>query len=254
MALREVDITKFPSFEKVHRFSHTLPATLDYRPQLMTVRNQGTEDSCVGEASACMKEWQENQSFGLEEYMSPQFVYNCRPNYPSDGMYLSDAMNILTTLGCPLERTYNYGIIQHENEIPAAAMTEAAYFKISSNSYITTSAGLQQALVQNGVCIISFPIYNNSTTFWVQGSGQSEEGGHCVAVVGYTADSFILRNSWGASWGSDGYTMFPFSQWDLHWDCFTSVNLPTTYRPSETPYVPPDVASSSSCCGKCGIQ
>lgn len=30
-------------------------------------------------------------------------------------------------------------------------------------------------------------------------------GGHAVAVVGYTADRFIIRNSWGTGWGDDGY-------------------------------------------------
>ena len=31
-------------------------------------------------------------------------------------------------------------------------------------------------------------------------------GGHCVAIVGYTADKrFIVRNSWGTGWGDNGY-------------------------------------------------
>ncbi|VVB89173.1 Papain family cysteine protease [uncultured archaeon] len=29
--------------------------------------------------------------------------------------------------------------------------------------------------------------------------------GHAVALVGYTADSFIVRNSWGEGWGDKGY-------------------------------------------------
>ena len=28
---------------------------------------------------------------------------------------------------------------------------------------------------------------------------------HGVAAVGYTSNSFIVRNSWGASWGVEGY-------------------------------------------------
>lgn len=30
-------------------------------------------------------------------------------------------------------------------------------------------------------------------------------GGHCVAIVGYTKDRFIVRNSWDTSWGDLGY-------------------------------------------------
>jgi len=30
-------------------------------------------------------------------------------------------------------------------------------------------------------------------------------GGHAVALVGYTADRFIVRNSWGTGWGDKGF-------------------------------------------------
>ena len=31
-------------------------------------------------------------------------------------------------------------------------------------------------------------------------------GGHAIAVVGYTTDGrFIIRNSWGTSWGDRGF-------------------------------------------------
>ena len=28
---------------------------------------------------------------------------------------------------------------------------------------------------------------------------------HCVTAVGYTQDYWIIRNSWGTTWGEDGY-------------------------------------------------
>lgn len=30
-------------------------------------------------------------------------------------------------------------------------------------------------------------------------------GGHAVLLVGFTETSWILQNSWGSSWGSNGY-------------------------------------------------
>lgn len=39
-------------------------------------------------------------------------------------------------------------------------------------------------------------------------------GGHAVALVGYTSDRFVVRNSWGTSWGDKGfgYTSLAYSQ------------------------------------------
>jgi C1A family cysteine protease len=34
---------------------------------------------------------------------------------------------------------------------------------------------------------------------------ETARGGHAVSVVGYTADRFIIRNSWGTSWGDKGF-------------------------------------------------
>ena len=32
-----------------------------------------------------------------------------------------------------------------------------------------------------------------------------ERGGHAIALVGYTPDRFIVRNSWGTGWGDKGF-------------------------------------------------
>lgn len=34
---------------------------------------------------------------------------------------------------------------------------------------------------------------------------KTQPTGHCVALVGYTPDRFIVRNSWGTNWGDNGF-------------------------------------------------
>ena len=45
------------------------------------------------------------------------------------------------------------------------------------------------------------------------GSGEGVVGGHAVLAVGYddVAQRFIVRNSWGTSWGLDGYFTMPYA-------------------------------------------
>ena len=47
--------------ESIYPPGEPLPQTLDLRKDLMKIRDQGNQGSCVAQAGACMKEWQEWQ-------------------------------------------------------------------------------------------------------------------------------------------------------------------------------------------------
>jgi hypothetical protein len=38
-------------------------------------------------------------------------------------------------------------------------------------------------------------------------------GGHSFAIVGYTADGFIVQNSWGPKWGRGGFGVLAYGDW-----------------------------------------
>ena len=40
--------------------------------------------------------------------------------------------------------------------------------------------------------------------------------GHAVAIVGYTAEGFIVQNSWGKGWGRDGFALLPYEDYLMH--------------------------------------
>ena len=42
-------------------------------------------------------------------------------------------------------------------------------------------------------------------------------GGHAVSIVGYTPTYFIIRNSWGPSWGHKG---FAYASYEYATDAF----------------------------------
>ena len=49
-------------------------------------------------------------------------------------------------------------------------------------------------------------------------------GGHCVTIVGYNKKEFIIRNSWGTGWNNGGYTTYPYNQFGVHWEIWTSID------------------------------
>ncbi|MEK6801582.1 MAG: C1 family peptidase [Nitrospirota bacterium] len=42
------------------------------------------------------------------------------------------------------------------------------------------------------------------------------KGLHAFAIVGYTSDGFIIQNSWGRTWGSEGLALLHYEDWMEH--------------------------------------
>jgi len=209
--------------ESIYPVSIKLPKVWDLRNQLTSVRDQGTQGICSAQTAACIKEWQEKVDIGRSGHFSPQFVYNLRPNKDSSGMYPRDTMDILNKIGIVSEKDYPYN---SRKKISTALAEKANKFKIMGYAQIGTIDSLKKALYANGPCYIAFPVYNgNKREFWKQEfSNQPSQGGHAVTVVGYLKDSFIIRNSWSSGWGDKGYTYYKFTDWGMHWECWTALD------------------------------
>jgi len=202
-----------------------LPKELDLRKDLQPIRSQGGQGTCSAQTASCMKEWQEKKNINLNEYFSPQFIYNLRENYPNSGMYGRNTMQILQKIGCCREIHYPYETDKDKNTVSDKAKEYASNYKIKSYAQVKTIDGLKMALYKNGPCYISFPTYNNTTTFWKpENNSQKMNGGHAVTVVGYNKEGFIIRNSWGMKWNNNGYTIYPYTQFGSHWEIWTTID------------------------------
>ena len=208
----------------------SLPAVIDYRDVLLPVRNQGNQGSCFAMSVACMKEYQEKQDYGLNEYLSPQFFYNIRGNlYDNDknndeGMYGRNVMKLLMEYGICSEKIYPYGRIQYKNKISEYCFTEAKNHKIKGYGRVLSIEALKYSLKYNGLCLIVFPIYNYGPQMWIKNNKDIFLGGHAMTVVGYLDNCFIIRNSWGLDWGDNGYSYYYFNDWGAHWEVWTTID------------------------------
>ena len=226
----------------------------DYRNNILPVRNQGSQGTCYAQVASCVKEWQEERyKMSQKAYFSPQFFYNHR-NYFNNGkqdgedlnedygMTGRDVMRILKNVGICDESLYPYGTIQKESEIDSNIKSLAKVNVIKSYARVETLQGLKNSLLLNGPCLIAFPVYNYFDQMWLNIFDNELLGGHAMTVVGFDdyKQHFIIRNSWGKSWGDQGYCYYNYKDWNSHWECWTTVDL--EYEKPKEPEPEPEPA------------
>jgi C1A family cysteine protease len=138
------------------------------------------------------------------------------------GAVIRDGIKVIASKGVPSEDLWGYDISKFAEQPSQAAINEAVQFEgIKYKSIDNTNKQLLVNALLNG-----FPVSCGITVFE---SFMSEEvaktgivpmpniktervvGGHAIAVVGYNHedDRFLMRNSWGTSWGMKGYFTIP---------------------------------------------
>lgn len=166
-----------------------LPTDYSYRKYLPAVINQGELSICVPCSVSAYLNWKKNLENGerRDNKVAMMDIYGCKTN-DTDGMTFKEAFHFL----------------RHEG-----VRSNAGLLKINSYARIMNPLSLRYAIVMNGPCFAALPVYSDDCDFWVKKPGQTLLGYHAICIVGYNEKSFIIRNSWGASFCDDGYTEIP---------------------------------------------
>ena len=211
----------------------------DYRNELLDIRNQGYQGTCYAQSASCVKEWQEKKYLiSSDSYFSPQFIYNHRDYWNNNikdgndinedyGMQGRDLMKIMKNIGVCDEYLYPYYKIEKSIDIQEDIKQIAKKNVIKHYCKILSLNGLKKSLINNGPCLIAFPVYNYSDQMWIKRKNEKQIGGHAMTVVGFDDiyGYFIIRNSWGKNWGNNnGYTYYYYKDWNSHWECWTTID------------------------------
>ena len=219
------------NLESVRPFSSTgytkrdiaIPTVVDYRKYMLPVRDQGNRPTCAAHTFSSIMEFQYMRTDADFRYNSPMYIYNLKEG-EGDGMYGSDLERIGSNYGICSEVEFpfinsNWGVKPDEETISLGKTC-----KIKDMVVLNSIEDVKKFLTFYGPCYIAFPVYNGSDRFWNQRDGEDFAGGHAVAMVGFDKTGFILRNSWGKSWGEEGHTMFPYDDFGKHWEILGFIN------------------------------
>jgi C1A family cysteine protease len=206
-----------------------LPSSVDLRAKCPPVYDQGDLGSCTGNAIAAAVQF-DREKQGLQPDFVPSrlfIYYNERViegTVDTDaGANIRDGIKVVAKLGAPPEPEWPYDIHAFAEQPPNEVFADALKDTVVSYSRVPQSLTQMRGCLAAGFPIVfGFTVYDRFEGPQVRRTGivplpnpQSESvvGGHAVMAVGYddSEQRFIVRNSWGASWGMQGYFTMPYA-------------------------------------------
>lgn len=204
-----------------------LPLKVDLRKPWWTINNQVNTGSCVGWATAdgvMRYHLVQANRLAQNQLLSPRFVwmasketdqFTSRPEtfIEGAGTSLKTAMDVVRKYGTVLDSELPFKIttlmfVGNENTFYASASTRRAanYFNLGKNlaqwkSWLANNGPILAGLSVDATWDNAASTNGKLDTF----QPNTVRGGHAVCIVGYTADRFIIRNSWGIPWGDKGF-------------------------------------------------
>jgi len=254
----ENEIAKYALAMPMEAAAVALPASINHAKQMSPIKNQGSRGTCVAQTLTAVHEFYRKVSGDPQDF-SEQFLYHetkqidGSPN--SCGTWQVKAATVLSSLGQCREMVWTYNPMPpcNDNGVePANARTDAAAFRLQTvilNSRDVNA--IKSALAGGSVLGFSIPVYDS----WFRSpytkqtgrintriGNEPSVGGHAMCLIGYEDDAstpgggfFVLRNSWGTSWGAQcpygaGNGTIPYAY--IANDCWEAV---TTAPPRPAP-------------------
>lgn len=186
------------------------PETLDWRNEgrVNPVKNQGQCGSCWAFATIASLEGLHAAHGSLLSFAEQQLV-DCSSSYGNagcNGGWVQDGLQYAIANGITLEANYPYTAADGN----CNTNVKNEFQPTGCVNVVNTNEGITQALQagptpvyveadQDAFQLYSGGVLDDPNCF---AEGQID---HAVTAVGYTTDAWIIRNSWGPSWGEAGY-------------------------------------------------
>ena len=201
-------------------FRGTRPSCVDWRDKgaVLAVKDQGDCGSSWAFGITGVIEGQNYLKHNSKEPLSEQNLIDCSKGFDNHGCYGGNAINsykyIIRTGGIDTEDSYSYTTTD-----TAMCLFNASKIGATIEDYRLLPFGDEEVLtnaiatigpikVQIDASLKTFHLYNGTGVYYSKNCS-SVILDHVVLAVGYGTENgrnyYIVKNSWGASWGADGY-------------------------------------------------
>ncbi|MCA1979051.1 MAG: C1 family peptidase [Thiobacillus sp.] len=208
------------------------------------ILDQGREGACTGFALAAVANFLRTRR-GLTGRVSARMLYELARRYDEwpgedyEGSSARGAIKAWVKHGVCLEKSWpptRHGIANMTDHVIAEAkqVPGGAYYRIKPQNVRDMHAALNETGIlyatlmvhagwarpgaEKGAHSVVVPVEGRKTPYRfpvIRRSG-SADGGHAVAIVGYTPQGFVIQNSWGPDWGADGFAFLPYEDFLMH--------------------------------------
>lgn len=165
----------------------TIPEEYSYISVMPPVQDQGHTTECVCYSLTSVLDYKINRfrKKNSSNNLNINELYNQRDDKSQNGMEIKTALKYLKHDGLDGNM-------------------------INSYSMIDNMQNLKYSILIYGPCVAGLPVYRETQNgmFWRKASHLL--GGHCITIIGYNADGFVIRNSWGIGWGDKGHIILPY--------------------------------------------
>ena len=217
-----------------------LPPWLDNRGKVPFVLDQGDEGACTGFGLAAVVNFNLHNKAGAQilkptKGASSRMLYELAKRYDEwegtnyEGSSIRAAMKGWHKHGVCREAMWPYRPgkkterLTSKRQIDALDVRLGNYFRVRHRHL----NHVHSALAEAGVLYASADIHDgwfkvNKKTGQIPYS-TTRAGGHAFAIVGFDEDGLWIQNSWGYSWGLNGFAHLPYDDWfENSYDCWVA--------------------------------
>ena len=227
----------YNNYKRAIKTPHTLRTVLNIS-HCGPVLDQGKLGSCTANSLAGLYTYRYNMEKGIvtnaedydptDEFLpSRLFIYYNERNMEGttktdSGAEIKDGITTLKKLGVCSESMWPYDISKFTDKPSTECYTDAIthHKSLKQHRVVKTLDSLKGCLDMGEVFSFGFVVFEsfensakwNGAIMPMPEGGEKILGGHAVLCIGYddNKQAFIVRNSWGKSWGDNGNFYMPY--------------------------------------------